>query len=243
MSGVQSPDASTRYCNVAATQKHLKIWSKDDLDHDHTSFCGVFLMSNNVQIKRFKCERKKFLILTMTKFIFLPAISCYLLKHNLCHTYAVRIVPKVHSNHIWARFLGVSNSRDFWSVWGLFFSSRAYYLIHIYQLFFAGIWQWSHIWFLQCLLFYSCQIFSCRSLATLRERESFTSTMSPRRKKSLNPIPSLGQVWALQWRWGWWRRLWGGGGRAWSKAKHIYLVRMNLLWSNCVKLKIILTCC
>ena len=123
MSGVQSPDASTRYCNVAATQKHLKIWSKDDLDHDHTSlsFCGVFFMSNNVQMKRFKCERKKFLILTMTKFIFLPAISCYLLKHNLCHTYAVRIVPKVHSNHIWARFLGVSNSRDFWSVWGLFF--------------------------------------------------------------------------------------------------------------------------
>ena len=154
MSGVQSPDASTRYCNVAATQKHLKIWSKDDLDHDHTSFCGVFLMSNNVQIKRFKCERKKFLILTMTKFIFLPAISCYLLKHNLCHTYAVRIVPKVHSNHIWARFLGVSNSRDFWSVWGLFFSSRAYYLIHIYQLFFVGIWQWSHFLFLQYLLFF-----------------------------------------------------------------------------------------
>ena len=72
MSGVQSPDASTRYCNVAASQKHLKIWSKDDIDHDHTSlsFCGVFFMSNNVQMKRFKCERKKFLILTMTKFIF-----------------------------------------------------------------------------------------------------------------------------------------------------------------------------
>ena len=68
-------------------------------------------------------------------YFFWPAISCYLLKHNLCHTYAVRIVPKVHSNHIWARFLGVGNSRDFRSVWGLFFSSRAYHLIHIYQLF------------------------------------------------------------------------------------------------------------
>ena len=76
---------------------------------------------------------------------FWPAISCYLLKHNLCDTYAVRILPKVHSNHIWARFLGVSNSRDFWSVWGLFFSSRAYYLIHIYQLFFLQEFGNDHI--------------------------------------------------------------------------------------------------
>ena len=37
---------------------------------------------------------------------------------------------------------------------GPIFSSRAYYLIHIYQLFFVGIWQWSHFLFLQYLLFF-----------------------------------------------------------------------------------------
>ena len=33
-----------------------------------------------------------------------------------------------------------------------------------------------------------------RSSATLREQENFTSMMSPRRRKSLNQIQSLGQV-------------------------------------------------